>query len=297
MSHETSTSSVPRRQLGRLLAQLREEALISMDAAAAELDCSRQKVWRIEKGLTSVRLPDLRAMCDLYRVPDELRSVVTGLALETKNKGWWHTYGDCVPEWFSLYANLESSATTIRRFDPQLIPGLLQSAHYITAHYRRNRPDLGIAERERAVAARSERQRLLTRRLPAAPTLRVVLGEEALRRPVLDPAGMVTQLRHLLTLARQLPHLRLRVLPRAAWPPLVTEAGTFVILDFQPTRGRNWVEPSTVYVEGLTGALYLDRQTEVAAYERVWAGLEAAALDQEESMQLIESIMEEHRDH
>ncbi|MEH1014530.1 Scr1 family TA system antitoxin-like transcriptional regulator [Micromonospora sp. CPCC 206060] len=52
-------------------------------------------------------------------------------------------------------------------------------------------------------------------------------------------------------------------------------------------------EPTTVYSESITGALYLDRPAEVTTYERVWRGLEATALDAEQSRSFIESMLEE----
>ena len=48
-------STVPRRQLGRALRDLRTEAGVTLDAAAEAMECSRQKVWRIETGLGPVR--------------------------------------------------------------------------------------------------------------------------------------------------------------------------------------------------------------------------------------------------
>ncbi|MFI7434524.1 helix-turn-helix domain-containing protein [Micromonospora haikouensis] len=86
MTDETSGSTVPRRQLGRLLTQLREDASVSLDAAAEGLDCSRQKVWRIEKGLVPVRVVDARAMCEIYRAPEDMKAIVTGLAKETAQR-------------------------------------------------------------------------------------------------------------------------------------------------------------------------------------------------------------------
>jgi benzoylformate decarboxylase len=59
---------------------LRAEAGVTLDAAAEELDCSRQKVWRIESGLGSVRAVDVRAMCQLYGVAPRLTEALAGLA-------------------------------------------------------------------------------------------------------------------------------------------------------------------------------------------------------------------------
>jgi transcriptional regulator with XRE-family HTH domain len=114
-------STVPRRQLGRALRGLRAEAQMTLDGVATALDCSRQKMWRIETGLGAVRGPDVRAMCELYGVTPELTGALTGLAKETKAKGWWHSYGDAIPEWFELYVGLEQAASDHRRGSPWLI--------------------------------------------------------------------------------------------------------------------------------------------------------------------------------
>lgn len=236
MADETSGSTVPRRQLGGLLTQLREDASVTLDAAADALDCSRQKVWRIEKGLVPVRVVDARAMCVLYRVTDEMGEIVAGLAKETRARGWWHSYGDVVPSWFSLYVGLESSARLIRRYDSELIPGLLRTREYASELFRRKNPTMSGADGEKLVEVRLQRQGVLVRRLPTAPTLRVVLSEAVLRRTIPDRRAMVQQLRHLLDVAT-LPNVSLRVLPLAAGPPLASESGTFVLLDFPRRSG------------------------------------------------------------
>ncbi|SCL41675.1 Helix-turn-helix domain-containing protein [Micromonospora pallida] len=295
MTDETSGSTVPRRQLGRLLTELREDAGVTLDAVAETLDCSRQKVWRIEKGLVPVRVVDARAMCDRYAVPDEMSAIVVGLAKETRAKGWWHSYGDVVPSWFSLYVSLESSASLLRRYDSELIPGLFQTREYATELFHRKNPALGAEDLEKLVAVRLQRQHILVRRLPSAPVLKVVLSEAVLRRTIPDRSAMAGQLRHLLEVAA-LPNVSLRVLPFAAGPPLASESGTFVLLDFPRPFGRAATEPTTVYVENITGALYLDKPAEVAAYEHVWSDLETLASDEAESKRLINKIIEEHHD-
>lgn len=103
---------------------------------------------------------------------------------------------------------------------------------------------------------------------------------------------MANQLDHLLEVG-SLPNVSVRVLPLSAGPPLAAEAGAFVILDFPQAPDRASVEPATVYMEGVTGALYLDRPTEVGAYRRLWSDLEALALNEAESETLINAIMKE----
>lgn len=287
-------STVPRRQLGRLLRQYRTEAGVTLDAAAEALEYSRQKIWRIESGLGPVRVLDVRAMCELYGVSAELTEVMKGLATETKSKGWWHAYGDAVPSWFELYVGLESAAAHLRRYDESLIPGLLQTRRYALGLYHPG-SRLSAEDRERAVEVRMQRQGLLTRRLPKPPRLEVALSEAVLRRPVGGLGVMTGQLSYLLE-ASEMSNVSVRVVPLAAGPHPGAVAGSFVILDFPATRGgRAAPEPSVVYSESLTGALYLDKPDELAAYESTWNGVEALALSEAESRDMIKRIAGELR--
>lgn len=129
-------STVPRRQLGRALRELRSEARITLDGAADALYCSRQKMWRIESGLGTTRALDVRALCELYGATPELSRALIALAHETKAKGWWHSYLDAIPEWFELYVGLESAASRLREYDDTLIPGLLQTRDYARGVYQ-----------------------------------------------------------------------------------------------------------------------------------------------------------------
>ncbi|WP_341719468.1 helix-turn-helix transcriptional regulator [Micromonospora sp. FIMYZ51] len=287
---EDMGSTVPRRQLGRTLRDLRTEAGITLDAAAEALECSRQKVWRIESGLGSVRGVDVRAMCDLYAARGELTRALTALAAETRAKGWWHAYGDAIPDWFELYVGLEDAACRLRFFNEAMLPGLLQQRDYALGVYQ-HRTEVSTEERERLVQVRLQRQSLLTRRMPAPPTLDVIISESALLRTVGSPETMTNQLHHLLTIS-ETPTNSIRVLPLTAGLHRGVEAGSFVMLNF-PLKNRATPEPPVIYSESWTGALYLDRPEEFAAYEKVWASLEQLALDEAQSRHLINKIIGE----
>lgn len=285
-------SSVPRRQLGRHLRILREEARFTVKLAAQQLEWSTPKIWRIEGGATSLRALDVEAMCRLYGASEKTTRALMGLARESNAKGWWHAYGDAIPAWFELYVSLESAASSLRQYEPELIPGLLQTAAYATEVFELHHPDMPPEEVSRGVAVRMERQKLLTQ--PSAPQLVAVLSEAALRRPLRDRAAMIEQFRHLLRAGR-LPNVSIRVLPlRAGLHRGAFAGGSFTILDFPDLGLARGAEPTTVYSDGLTGALYLDKPDEIAAYEKVWASIVAAAFDETQSMRLIAAIAKEH---
>ncbi|WP_431729538.1 helix-turn-helix domain-containing protein [Verrucosispora sp. TAA-831] len=276
-------STVPRRQLGRHLRHLREEARMTIKAAADALEWSTPKIWRIESGATSMRSLDAEAMCRVYGASPEITEALMGLAKETRGRGWWHSYGDAIPEWFELYVGLEAAAARLRKYEAQLIPGLLQTKAYATNVYEVARPDMTAEEIDRSVAVRLGRQALLTRTAPRAPQVDILLDEAALRRFV-----DAEQLGHLVTVSRQ-PNVTLRVLPFGVdlYRANLTN-GAFTILDFE-----HGSEPSIIYSDGLTGALYLEKPAEVEAYEAVWSATENKALSETQSRKLIASIAEE----
>ncbi len=286
-------STVPRRQLGRYLRQLREDARITVKRAAEELEWSAPKIWRIEGGTTSMRALDVEAMCRLYGATPDRTAALMELARETKSKGWWHSYSDVIAPSFELYVGLESAANRLRQYEPELIPGLLQTEAYATEVFRTRDRNLADDEVRRRVAVRRERQELLTRMWPSAPRLEVILNEAVLRRPLRDPAAMAEQLRHL-TRAGGLPNVSVRVLPYAVGiHPAAMAGGPFVILDFPDNGDVRGAEPTTVYSDGLTGSLYLDKPTEVDAYGAVWDEITKSSLNEAQSKKLIATIAKE----
>jgi DNA-binding XRE family transcriptional regulator len=270
--------------------QLREQAGISLMAAAQELEFSRARMYRIENGEVPVRKHDVIAMCTVYEASAEMTEVLIGLAQESKSKGWWHAYGDVVPAWFELYVGMEQAAGRLRSFAPSVIPGLLQTREYAEGVFREWIGDDNDAV-ESAVAVRLERQSLLRRSRPAAPRLDVILDEGVLRRSVDDRLGMQKQLAHLVNVSTR-PNVSVRVIPFAAGPHKAASSGQFTILEF-PAVGTASPEPTTIYCESLTGALYLDKLTEVEAYESIWIALESIALSQTDSDDLIGAILKE----
>src|SRR5580658_246865 len=146
MPEETTGSTVPRRQLGRYLRDLRQKQRLTVRAAAERLEWSDAKIWRIETGQVSLRSLDVEAMCRIYGAPAELTQGLMGLAKETKARGWWHSYGDVIPEGFDLYIGLEEAASQLAWYESELVPGLLQTERYAHTVIRADNP--GVPEEE-----------------------------------------------------------------------------------------------------------------------------------------------------
>jgi transcriptional regulator with XRE-family HTH domain len=293
MAAETTAGpTVPRRQLGRHLRALRNQAKLTTKLAAQALEWSEPKLWRIETGQTALRSLDVEAMCRVYGASAEVTQGLMVLARETRAVGWWHIRDDVIPDWLDLYLGLEEAASRLQWYDSELVPGLLQTAAYAREVIMADQPDLGEAEVTRRMQAVLARQALLIR-VTAPLSAEVLLGEAVLRRPVGGPQVMAEQLNQLAD-AALLPNVSLRLVPLRAGLHRGVLSGPFVILRFPVNGYGQESEPPVVYVPGFTGALYLEQPTEIRRYQEVYAGIAAAALDEPASCALIRQAAREY---
>lgn len=279
--------TVRRRRLGAELRRRREEAGVTIEAVAEQLGCSASKVSRIETGHTLAAPKDVRAMLDCYGVTGAQADELVEIAGQARQKGWWHPYSTVLA---GAYVGLEAAAQSIRAYEQQVVPGLLQTREYAEAMIRAARPDFTEAEVCDRVRIRLARQSLIS---PAAPytdvdqmELWVVLDEAVLSRPVGGDAVMRAQLRRLVA-AAQSPHVRLQVLPFESGAHAGMD-GTFTILDFPEPS-----DPGAVYAENATGGLFLEKQDELRKYAFIFDCVQAAALDPVESVALIAQLAKE----
>ncbi|AZM45792.1 transcriptional regulator [Streptomyces sp. WAC 06738] len=292
MAERATGSTVPRRQLGRYLRDLRNQARLTVRSAAHQLEWSEAKMWRIETGQSSLRSFDVETMCKVYGAPDDITEALMGLAKETKAKGWWHAYGDVIPEGFDVYIGLQEAASSLTSYQSDLVPGLLQTEDYARAVIRYHNPDETEAEIDRRVRLRIERQTLLTRPT-APPSLRLVLNEAVLARPVGGPEVMAGQLAYLAEAAER-SNIAIRVAPFAAGLHLGMLSGSFVVLRFPANGDGTETEPPTVYSDGFTGSLYLDKPSEVQSYQEAFDDVWESSPDEQVSQRLIADTAGSH---
>jgi hypothetical protein len=148
---------------------------------------------------------------------------------------------------------MEESAASIRIYEPQFVPGLLQTEDYAGAVLALG--DFSPEETERHVLVRKERQRRFAN---GELKLWVIIEEPALRRPVSDARTQRNQISYLLE-ACERPNLTLQVVPYGV-------GGHAVPSGFSVLRFGDQELPDVVYVEHLTSALYLDKQADVDQY-------------------------------
>jgi transcriptional regulator with XRE-family HTH domain len=283
-------STVLGRQLGDELRRLRESAGLTMADAAMALDCTSGKVSRIENGRVAVRLPDLSALMEAYRVTETaMRDRLVDLARKAnrrRREGWWNQYGSVLADTYRDYIALEAMAESVRTFQSQLVPGLLQTPDYIRAVTVASQQWQTADEIEQFVQVRLARQARLSGEAPLH--VWAVLSEAVLLQQVGGPAVMASQLEHLLAAAEH-SNVTLQVVPfsRGAHASMF---GPYVVLGF-PEQGALDV----VLADNPTGSAWIERETEVARYHDLFDAARTSALSPVESCALIHSRAKEHR--
>jgi transcriptional regulator with XRE-family HTH domain len=296
---------VRRRLVGGALRRYRENVGYALEDAARVLECDRSKISRIETGQRGIRPKELRELLTEYGVPEGEQGALVAIASRGGQHGWWQPYADIFSEAYLDYVIMESAAAEIMVYEAQLVPDLLQTDDYARAIAAAEPGYTTAEQREYAVAAKAVRRQVMLSggsQEPGDPEgaggpegsggsngsrrrgrrLWVILGEGALHQAVGGPGVLAGQLGHLVQLAEDSPDLTIQVLPFTAGAHAAAGSGSLAILRFPdaPSLG-------VVYLEALSGGVYLEGQADVARYTRAFALLSASALSAQDSLRLL----------
>ncbi len=277
--------TVLRMVLGRRLQDLRERAGLSYEQAGRALDVTHATIRRMERAEVGLKLPYVEKLLMTYGItaPEEIGGFLA-LAREANRPGWWHSFRDVLPDWFSAFVSLEGEASIIRAYEPHYVPGLLQTPAYARAVLRAGLPSAPQEEIERLVDLRAERQALLDR--DAAPLLWVVMDETVLRRPIGGREVMHEQIGALMD-ATERPNVRLQVMPFAAGPHPAMY-GPFHIFRFQIQE-----LPDVAYTESLVGGVYFDERDDVSAFLEALDRMSAQASPAQSTKAILDGMRKE----
>lgn len=189
-----------------------------------------------------------------------------------------------MPEWFDRLVGLQEAAATIRTFEIQYVPGLLQTADYTRAVVERGLPNAPASEVQRRVELRMRRAQLLLRE--DAPQLWAVIDESVLLRVLGDRTVMRDQLDHLARMAERT-NVTLQIVPlnvtNASAPAIPVTYLRFGGLDL----------PDVVYLEHIRSANFLEDRDETEEYRIVLDRLADEALTPRESVEMLRRTIDE----
>jgi transcriptional regulator with XRE-family HTH domain len=279
LSARRQPPTVRLRRLAGELRGLRAAAGLTRDEVSEQTSINPATLYRIETAKVRPQRRTLIALLDIYGVTDEVqRADLIALSKQATELGWLRAYESELPEQYGAYINFEAEARSVRTYESLFVPGLLQTEEYARAAIRATLLVGTSEEVQRRVEVRMQRKATLQKKKPLH--LWAIVDEAVLHRCVGGATVMTEQLDALVASA-EMPHVVLQVIPfeigaHAGMP------GSFLVMDFPDAA-----DPDLVYVEGMHGDLFLEREPEVRRYAAAFEHLRAAALDPDNSIQAI----------
>jgi transcriptional regulator with XRE-family HTH domain len=273
--------TVGRRRLGVELRKYREAAGYTIDRVAERLECSASKISRLENGQTGASPRDVRDMLALYRVAEAECEELMAVARQTRQRGWWQPYGSVLT---GAYVSFEAAAQSVRSYEAQCIPGLLQTEEYARTLISVARQDGAPEEVQNRVRVRMARQALITQ--DDAVDFWCVIDEAALLRTVGGRDVMRKQFDHLVV-AAGLPNVTIQVLPLEAGAHPGMD-GSFVLLHFADDA-----DTDTVYVTMANGGVFHEKPEDLHRWEMIFDRLRQMSLAPDESVALVANLAKE----
>ncbi|MFC4587495.1 helix-turn-helix domain-containing protein [Sphaerisporangium corydalis] len=259
----------PAARFGFELRRLRQEMRITQSELGRRIGYTGAAMGAIERGIRLPQQRDLVERCDVALEVD-------GALVQV----WEQCRSDGNQRWFYPWLEAEQQALTLRTAQPNLVPGLLQTADYARAIFL-GRPGTSAEEVEKAVEARIDRQVLFERKHP--PVMWAVLDEVVLQRPVGGPTVMGGQLKHLLAMAEH-PCITLQVVPVMASCTAGLLGGFFLA---QLRDGRE-----VAYLESAGKGQVISQPREVRDVQLRYEAIRTSALPHMESLDRIKEWMQ-----
>ncbi|WP_335970393.1 MULTISPECIES: helix-turn-helix domain-containing protein [Streptomycetaceae] len=269
--------------LGKVLEKMREDRGLSTAEVASALGFSKEKLWRVESGRTSLPNPkDLTSLLEYYQQDDETIDSLLTIHRESLQAGWWVPYNPHFQKGMRDYVGMETDAVSINAWQPNLVFGLLQTEEYARALLESAKAADEITTEfiDSNVDLRMFRKRIITETEPRP--LWVIMAEDALRATIGGPEVMWRQYEEIARLSR-LDHVTVQVLP-------ATSAGyrasqNFIILDLDEPLGR------MVQADHVNGQAWVtDKKPDVGRFSRRFEALRASALAPHETPQFLEAL-------
>ncbi|MFD8119199.1 helix-turn-helix domain-containing protein [Streptomyces microflavus] len=273
--HSSDQAETAAEMFGLLLRHFRERAGLSQEQLGKRIGYSKSQVAMVERG---ARPPK---GVFVQRADEEL-GAQGALIVAAPKPPKQAEQRSPLPDWFTPFADEEEKAWARHAYENHVIPGLLQTEAYARAVFTSHYPTYDDDEIEAKVAARLERQKLLTRR--PLPDISFVLEMVVLTRPIGGRRVMKAQLHHLADVAR-LRHVRIQLMDPDRQDHAALD-GPFVLLE---TDKRQQI----AYIEGQGGNFFITEHPELGNLFGQYGVTRAQAYTPERTLETIEKMAEE----
>ncbi len=269
---------LPRRRLGAELKRLRGSR--TLDEVAGETLISTSKLSRLENGQGVPQPRDIRDLISFYGVDRSTSDRLRRWMNDGRRQAWWKDFSDVLADSVDVFIDFESGASVIRTYASMVLPGLLQTEAYAVQVLQTLAPHLSRDQIAKLVEVRLRRQEILFNDDPTR--LLAVVPQPPSRRPAtpVSPPDARDQLIHLEQVSRR-KNVSLRVLPLDAGVH-PSAMGNFTVFQFSDDIDRD-----VVSVEGHIRDWYLEEQSSVLTYLRMFDSIWPLALDDPGSRDLL----------
>lgn len=271
-------STIRSRELGDALRMAMERANVNGKRMAELLGWSQSHVSRLLNGRIIATGNDVSAFLAICGVTGEAKERLMRLTKELNKPGWVQQFGSRLPTQLKTLVDHESKATEINEFEPDFVPGLLQTGDYTQALLNRS-ATVPADEVQDRVAARLGRKSLFSR--DHRPRCTFFIHESALHTVVGGPEVMSEQLHELLRMSVRT-YITIRVIP-FAFGAHAGNSGSCRLMEFAEVK-------PVVYVETETAGIFFEEPEEIQAYRNIFAALADSALDGGQSRDLIAAL-------
>ena len=282
----------PRRRIATTLKRLREDSHRNLADVAGALLISTSKLSRLENAQGKPRPRDIRDLIRFYGIegtPEAAR--LSRWVTAAQIPGWWTYFDDEVLEQLDTHLAYEADAAVARVYTLPFLPVLLQTDAYAEAVYRDMEQRTPEQISQLMEIRQTRREALVSREGLDPLQLVAVTYELTLHQMVGSAEVMQDQLDALLERldprdGRRPDNIRLHVLPFSA-RPVRTMTCMYAYFEYQDPED---LEQDVVNIETHAGWWSVDDPDQVAQYRKWHDGLVSAALDLDDSLELIRSV-------
>jgi transcriptional regulator with XRE-family HTH domain len=255
---------------GAVLKALREESGLTQEEFAVQVRYSAAYVAKIEQGK---RFPP----ADLLGRAEEVLGPVAVKVLTAAAKSLTRRAG--LASWFRQWAGIEEEAISLYAYECRAVPGLLQPEEYARAVFARQLPPFTQEQIDRKVAARLERQMLLTERPNTAFTF--IIEQAILERGVGGASITRAVIDHLLNMGDRT-NVEIQIMPLHQ----EDHCGVDGQLYMAEAPGHQWFG----YIEGHRSSSLIADPGEVSVLHQRYGKLRSQALDCRATVNLLERM-------
>lgn len=205
-------------------------------------------------------------------------------ALDTRGVG--QVAGGLGAEAIDRLAALDAHTLAYRTWSPWVVPGLLQTPAYTAGAIKSHTPDMETSELGLLVTHRRARSDAFFTRRTALErsTAWFLVGERAIKRPLMNAHSHAEQLRHLLALVEEPNNIVIQILPEDIPVPVTAEPFSLFALD---------PGPALAHLETVVGGFYTIRSENIARLQTMFSTMVGRALGAHDSRDFIREELSE----